>query len=163
MGVTGAGKTTLGVRLAAALGVPFVEGDDLHDPRSIEKMRAGIPLDDADRAPWWARLNEVLCAHAPTGVVVAASSLTRTARHAMTKGVDDVRFVVVHTDPDTIADRLEGRVGHFAGAALLPSQLALLDLPDDAVVLDAARPPEELVTEAVAALGRAPRRDPDGP
>jgi carbohydrate kinase (thermoresistant glucokinase family) len=153
MGVTGAGKTTVGTRLAGALGVPFVDGDDLHDAHAIAKMRAGIPLDDGDRVPWWGRLNAALRAHAGHGVVVAASSLTPAARRAMTDGIDGVRFVLLAADPATIAARIDRRVGHFAGAALLPSQLALLDPPADALVLDAARPPDELVAVAVAALG----------
>jgi carbohydrate kinase (thermoresistant glucokinase family) len=156
MGVTGAGKSTVGALLATALGLPFVDGDDLHDPGSVEKMRAGIPLDDTDRARWWARINQVLRDH-PDGVVVAASSLTPAARAAMTDGVTGVRFVLLHTDPATIARRVDARNGHFAGSGLLPSQLALLDPPVDAIVLDAARSPEDLVAEASTAL-RAGRR-----
>jgi gluconokinase len=155
MGVTGVGKTTVGMRLAEALGVVFVDGDDLHDTRSIDKMRRGVPLDDTDRGPWWARLNALLRTHTDDGVVVAASSLTPTARHAMTTGTEGVRFVLLHADPATIAQRLDARIGHFAGAALLASQLALLDAPDDAVVLDAGQPPDALVAAALTGL-RAP-------
>ena len=151
MGVTGAGKSTVGSRLAAALGVPFVDADDLHDQHSIDKMRAGIPLDDVDRAPWWQRINDTLRSHLD-GVVVAASSLTPTARAAMTDGIGGVRFVLLQSDLATIAHRVDARADHFAGSALLPSQFALLDPPDDAIVLDAARPPDELVARAVTAL-----------
>jgi len=154
MGVTGVGKSTVGARLAEVLGVPFVDADDLHDARSIEKMRASTPLDDADRIPWWERINGVLRAHAAEGVVIAASALTPAARAAMTVGVDDVRFVLLRADPRTIATRINDRVGHFAGASLLPSQLALLDPPADAVVLDAQRSPDELVAAALTALRR---------
>jgi len=154
MGVTGVGKSTVGARLARALDVPFVDADDLHDARSIEKMRAGIPLDEADRIPWWERLNGVLRAHADEGVVIAASSLTPAARAAMTAGVDDVRFVLLRADPAIIAARIDDRVGHFAGTSLLPSQLALLDPPADALVLDAQRSPEELVAAALTGLRR---------
>ena len=154
MGVTGVGKSTVGARLAEVLGVPFVDADDLHDARSIEKMRASTPLDDADRIPWWERINGVLRVHAAEGVVIAASALTPAARAAMTVGVDDVRFVLLRADPRTIATRINDRVGHFAGASLLPSQLALLDPPADAVVLDAQRSPDELVAAALTALRR---------
>jgi len=151
MGVTGAGKSTVGARLADALDVAFVDADDLHDERSIAKMRAGVPLDDTDRAPWWQRINQALRAH-PDGLVLAASSLTATARAVMTEGVAQVRFVLLQSDPATIARRVDARTDHFAGSALLPSQFALLDPPVDAIVLDAARSPEELVAQTVAAL-----------
>jgi carbohydrate kinase (thermoresistant glucokinase family) len=151
MGVTGVGKSTVGARLAAALGLPFVDADDLHDERAIAKMHEGAPLDDTDRAPWLARLNVALRDHAE-GVIIAASSLTPAMRQAMTDGIDGIRFVLLDGDPATIESRLEGRIGHFAGTALLASQFALLEPPPDAVILDAGRPPDELVAQAVEAL-----------
>jgi gluconokinase len=151
MGVTGSGKTSVGRRVAAALEVAFVDADDFHSSAAIAKMRAGVPLDDGDRAPWLAHLNQVLREH-HDGVVLAASALTAAMRAQLTNGVVGVRFVALTGDPATIARRLAARVDHFAGAALLPSQLALLDVPPGAVVLDIEDDVEVLVARAVAAL-----------
>ncbi len=155
MGVTGAGKTTVGRLVADALGLPFLDADDFHDARAIAKMRAGIPLDDADRAPWLDRLNRALRAHAG-GAVLAASALTGASRRRMTEGVPDVRYVHLRGDPALIADRVTARTDHFAGAALLSSQFELLDPPDDAVVVDIAAPPDVVARRALDALGLSP-------
>ena len=152
MGVTGSGKTTVGRVLAHALGVPFLDADDFHSAASIEKMHAGVPLDDADRGPWLARLNRELQAH-PEGAVLAASALTAAGRERLGAGVPGLRYVLLTGDPDLIGDRLTRRVGHFAGPALLPSQLALLEPPADAVVVDVDAPPATVVERALRGLG----------
>jgi len=155
MGVTGAGKTTVGRLLARALGVPFLDADDYHSPAAIEKMRAGVPLDDTDRAPWLARLNRTLRAH-PDGAVLAASALTTGARAALGAGVPGLRYVLLTGDPAVIGHRIGARRGHFAGPALLPSQLALLEPPADAVVVDVDAPPETVARRALRGLGLTP-------
>lgn len=165
MGVTGVGKTTVGRLVADALGLPFLDADDFHDARAIAKMRAGVPLDDADRAPWLDRLNRSLRQH-PGGAVLAASALTDASRRRLARDVPDVRYVLLAGSPDLIAARLAARHDHFAGPALLPSQFELLDPPDDAVVVDVAPPPEVVVVEVLAALGGdggpGPTTSPDG-
>jgi len=151
MGVTGAGKTTIGQLLAEALRVPFVDGDHHHDESSIAKMRSGVPLSDVDRAGWLARLHEVLRSHSD-GVVLAASALTRASRDVLGAGLEPIRYVLLSGDPGLIARRIEQRRGHFAGVELLESQLTLLDPPPDAIVLDLDAPPAAIVTRAVDAL-----------
>ncbi|HEX5585922.1 MAG TPA: gluconokinase, GntK/IdnK-type [Acidimicrobiia bacterium] len=151
MGVTGAGKTTIGSLLADALHVPFVDGDQFHDESSIAKMRDGVPLTDHDRAGWLARLHEVLRTH-PRGIVLAASALTRASRDVLDAGLEPNRYILLRGDPDLIAQRIDRRAGHFAGVELLASQFALLDPPPDAIVLDVDAPPATIVTRALAAL-----------
>jgi gluconokinase len=159
MGVTGVGKTTIGRRLAAALGIPFLDADDFHDAAAKAKMHAGIPLTDADRAPWLDRLNHALREHASTGAVLACSALTDAYRERLTAGVTGVRFLVLTGEPAVIRARIDARRGHFAGADLLPSQLATLDPPPGAVTVDVDGTPDETTARALAALevSREPR------
>lgn len=155
MGVTGTGKTTVGHLLAQRLGLPFVEGDTFHDPASVARMRAGHPLDDAARGPWLDRLNGVLrYASAHGGVVVACSALTAAYRRRLTADVHGVRFVFLHADEQVLRTRVAARLGHYAGVALLPSQLATLEPPaaDEAVDVDVSGPVDEVVDHVVRAV-----------
>jgi gluconokinase len=152
MGVTGVGKTTIGRRLAAALGVPFLDADDFHDDAAKAKMHAGIPLTDADRLPWLDRLNHALREHASTGAVLACSALTAAYRQRLTAGVAGVRFLVLTGDPSVIRARIDARRGHFAGADLLPSQLATLEPPPNAVTVDVDGTLADTTARALAAL-----------
>jgi gluconokinase len=156
MGPSGAGKTTVGRALAAALGWAFVEGDGLHSPANIEKMRRGEGLSDADREPWLqaiARLaGDALDRGVPT--VIACSALKAHYRDVIRADRAGVHFVYLKAHPHLLRHRLATRAGHFAGPALVESQLATLEEPhDDAITIDAALPPEEIVTAIRRALG----------
>jgi gluconokinase len=151
MGVAGSGKTTVGALVASALGVPFLDADDLHSPAAKAEMAAGRPLTQAARVPWLDRVHEALAAH-DGGVVVACSALTDAARRHLADGLDDVRFVFLTGDPVLLAQRLAGRHGHFAGPNLLPSQLHTLEPPATAITLDVSAPPDVVAARAVAAL-----------
>jgi gluconokinase len=148
MGVEGVGKTTVGNRLADELGVEFVEGDDAHSPEAKARMAAGIPLDDAARAPWLDRLNGVLGRHESSGVVLACSALTRAYRRRLSRGVADVVFVALVAPREVLEERIANRPGHFAGTSLLDSQLETLELGDDVNTVDATAPIEEIVAAA---------------
>jgi gluconokinase len=151
MGVSGTGKSTIGVALADALGIPFVEGDDLHPEANVAKMAAGIPLTDADRAPWLDRI----AAELGSPVVVACSALKRAYRDRLREAAPDLALVYLHGTAELLAARVEGREGHFMPTALLQSQLDTLEEPapdEDAIPADVALRPDEIVELVVARL-----------
>lgn len=154
MGVSAAGKSSVGIALAALLGVPFADADDLHPPANVAKMASGVPLDDADRAPWLDLVGRAL-ADAPTGLVVACSALRRSYRDRLRAAAPGVVFVHLHGAPDLLAARAAARAGHFMPPALLESQLATLEplAPDEAgIVLDVAASPDAIAAEADSRL-----------
>lgn len=151
-GVAGSGKTTIGRALAAELGWTFVEGDHYHPAASVEKMRAGRALDDADRAPWLAALHAVVvrALERREHAVIACSALRRKYREFLRGDCHPVRFVYLQASQPELERRLASRPGHFAGPALLPSQLATLEPPasagdDEALIVDATWPPERIL------------------
>src|SRR5688500_3541074 len=161
MGPSGAGKSTVGRRLADALGWPLHDGDDYHPPENVARMRAGVPLTDADRAPWLAALAALIAGAAAEGrpLLLACSALKRAYRAALVPAgaAGDVRFVYLHASPALLAERLAARRGHFFDPRLLASQLAALEEPggDEAapvLVLDASADPDALVAEIRGAL-----------
>jgi gluconokinase len=156
MGVSGAGKTTVGKALAAALGWPFHEGDAFHTPAAVAKMRAGTPLDDADRGPWLARLRALLddLLARDADAVVTCSALREWHRQRL--GLDRPGVVLVHLRGDRalLRERLRRRTAHFVHDELLTSQLATLEPPVGALTLDVAAPPAALVGQIRAAIGR---------
>jgi gluconokinase len=156
MGVTGVGKTTVGRLIAQRLGARFVDADDFHPPENVAKMRAGSPLDDDDRRPWLAALNAYLREAARRGdsVVLACSALKSAYRERLREGIPALRFVHLVGARELIAERLGARTGHYMNPALLDSQLATLERPDDALSVDIGPAPEELANAVCAALAR---------
>jgi gluconokinase len=157
MGVTGAGKSTVGRVVARDVEVPFLDADDFHSPAAIASMRAGDPLDGEQRRPWLLRVNAALRG-LPDGVVLACSALERSYRDVLRVGVDGLRFVFLDVDPNVLAARLRSRVGHYAGVDLLPSQLATLELSDDVlpVRVPSTATPEAVASSVLHALGIIP-------
>ncbi len=155
MGVAGAGKSTVGRALGAALDLAFVDADDLHPTANVEKMAAGIPLDEADRAPWLVAVADALAAS--DGIVVACSALRRSHRGALRRA-EQVEFVFLDIDIAEATDRAAHRPGHFMGPAMIPSQFTALERPDstetDAVTVDARRPVPEVVAAIVEVISR---------
>ena len=150
MGVAGVGKTTIGEALAAALGARFIDADDYHPPENVAKMKAGVPLDDADRQPWLRRLNEVL--KQESKAVLACSALKEVYRQRLAEGVKNFRIVYLHGTPALIRERMKSRRHRYMPAALLDSQFAALEPPADAISVDVAAPLEESVAAIVARL-----------
>jgi len=155
MGVAGAGKTTLGKRLAQALGWRFVEGDELHPPANVAKMAAGTPLTDEDRAPWLERLREVILDTLARGedAVVACSALKQRYRRLLTVDPARVRWVYLWAPREVIASRLAQRTGHFMPPSLLDSQFAALEAPGEALQVDVTPGPDEVVATIRERLG----------
>jgi carbohydrate kinase (thermoresistant glucokinase family) len=161
MGVSGAGKTTVGELLARRLGLPFVEGDDLHPPANVAKMAAGNPLTDAERAPWLRALAARIraAAAAGLGLVVACSALRRSYREMLRAAAPGVRFVFLQGSRELLQRRLAARRGHFMAADLLDSQLATLEPPgtdEDAWTVGIDRSPDEIVDTIVGLLRPPP-------
>ena len=127
MGVSGAGKSTVGAALAQRLRVPFADADDFHPPANIAKMTAGEALDDTDRQPWLEAIGEWLVAHQQTGGVMSCSALKRKYRDQLRQHAADVEFLHLHGTRDVIARRQASRPGHFMPASLLDSQFAILE------------------------------------
>jgi len=155
MGVSGSGKSTVGRLLAERLGAAFLEADELHAPESLAKMRAGTPLDDADRAPWLRRVAEAAGAQ-PGRVVVACSALRRSYRDLLRAGTGrPTAFLALEGPPALVAERLAARRGHFMPAGLLASQLATLEplgADEPGLRLELGPAPERIVGAAIAAL-----------
>jgi gluconokinase len=149
MGVSGSGKSTVGTLLATALGLAFVDGDDLHPAQNKKKMAAGMALDDLDRAPWLDAIAEVL---ARGSVVVACSALRRRYRDRLRAAVPELRLVYLRGSRELLSERVSGRKHHFMPVTLLDSQLATLEEPgveEGALTVDVALAPEEVVARAV--------------
>ena len=137
MGVAGSGKTTVGRALAAVLAAAFVEADDHHSPANVARMRAGIALDDEARAPWLQAVRGAVLARLSAGPVVLACSALRAAyRDVLLEGIQGSAVVFLRVDPAVLERRLRERAGHYMPASLLASQLADLEAPRDAIVVD---------------------------
>ena len=147
MGVTGCGKTRVGAMLAEACGWDFHDADDFHPAENVAKMKSGVPLADADRWPWLARLNTFLLENERQGnsLVLACSALKQVYRDSLTRGCAAARFVFLDGDIELIRARLAARQGHYMNPKLLDSQIAILERPRDALRLDVAESPAELV------------------
>jgi gluconokinase len=150
MGVSGAGKTTLGVLLARRLGCEFIDADEHHPPANVAKMAAGTPLEDADRWPWLDRLNTLL--KSKRSAVLACSALKAAYRDRLLAGVADHRVVFLRGSAELIASRLAGRKHRYMPASLLGSQFAILEPPVDAIAVDVEGTPEECAARIAAAL-----------
>ena len=153
MGVSGCGKSSVGEGLAARLGIPYRDGDDLHPPANVEKMRAGIPLTDDDRWPWLDRVAGVLATEAP--LIVGCSALRRAYRDRLRTGAGGpVQFVHLTGSRDLIAARMATRTGHYMPLTLLDSQFAALEPPgpEEAFTLDIDQPLPALIDTIAAQL-----------
>ncbi len=156
MGVTASGKTTVGKLLADRLGWPFYDGDDFHPAANVEKMRHGIPLTDEDRAPWLARLHQIMFESEQRGesAIVGCSALKAAYRQVLADGLHTLRIVWLHGDPAVLQERLDQRKGHFMPRTMLPSQMAALEAPSEAgvIAVNAAQPPDVIVQQILNAI-----------
>jgi gluconokinase len=156
MGVSGTGKTSVGVQLAEELGCEFVEGDELHPRRNIEKMEQGVPLTDEDRWPWLQAIAELVAVRdfEGTSTVVTCSALRRSYRDVL-RDAAPTFFVHLHAPFEVLEERMQSRTKHFMPPSLLRSQFDTLeDLGDDesGAVVDVSSELDEVVEEAVNAV-----------
>ena len=163
MGVSGCGKSTLSQSLSEALQLRMKDGDDLHLPESVDKMRAGIALQDEDRWPWLDRIANYLKDSEPEnglGGIVACSALKKIYRDRIRQKAGPVVFLFLEGHPDLIRQRMEQRVGHYMQPGLLDSQLKTLEKPTldevDVITLSIDQPVEQIVQQALFALKVSP-------
>ena len=148
MGPAGSGKTTVGELLASQLGWEFADGDNFHSPANVEKMAHGVPLDGNDRIPWLNSIREGMeqWNAQRRNVVLACSALKKSYRERLQIN-SAVRLVYLKGTYDLLRERLHARKGHYATEQLLASQFADLEEPEDAITIDVAHSPEEIVAE----------------
>ncbi|MCI1746794.1 MAG: gluconokinase [Acidipropionibacterium sp.] len=159
MGVSGAGKSAVGVRLAARFGAAFIDGDDLHPPENIAKMAAGHPLDDADRRPWLLAVGRWLREHRAEGAIAACSALKRSYRDLLRQACPGVVFIHLAGGRDLIIERVAARQHHFMPAGLVDSQFATLEplgADEQGITLDVTGPVQEVAGRAAAWLTERP-------
>ncbi len=155
MGVSGCGKTTLGERTAARLGLPYHEADSFHPEENIKKMSSGTPLTDDDRWPWLGAIRESVKEIQGRGdsAVFTCSALKESYRRFLEEGLaEPLKWVYLKGSFETIHGRMAARKGHYFKADMLKSQFAALEEPDYGIILDIELPLEEKIETLLAAF-----------
>ena len=159
MGVTASGKSTIAEELVGLTGWQFAEGDDYHSEANRQKMHAGIPLTDQDRAPWLASLHGVIATWARNGQngILTCSALKQAYRDVLVKDIpsDLYRFVLLEAPFKVLEERIETRHGHFMNPDLLQSQIDTLEMPQDALRVDATGAPQVVAKNILSQLAPA--------
>lgn len=153
MGVSGCGKSAIGMAIAQSLGLNFQDGDDYHPPENVRKMQAGIPLTDADRQSWLYTLNAIL--QVESNIVLACSALTPAYRDILREDNDKLIFVYLKGDYDLIWSRLQQRKDHyFSGENMLKSQYTTLiePLANEAIIVDINKPIPDVLADITGQL-----------
>jgi carbohydrate kinase (thermoresistant glucokinase family) len=154
MGVSGSGKTTIGKKLSEKLNIPFFDGDDFHSDANKEKMKAGRPLTDDDRAGWLAKINDLAKKQMDkVGAIIACSALKDKYRKVLSNGIRVPLFwVFLRGDYDLIMKRMELRVDHFMRPAMLSSQFETLEIPHQCITIDVSKDPDQIVETVISQI-----------
>ena len=161
MGVSGSGKTTIGQGVAEAMDWGISDADNFHSPANVRKMKSGIPLTDEDREPWLRNLRVAIerWKRGEPGHVLACSALKGSYREILRQNDPDVKFVYLQGSFDLIARRLKERKGHFFDPALLRSQFDALETPEDALVFDISKKPDEIIAAILETISKVGRKN----
>lgn len=153
MGVSGSGKTTIGLKLAERLKWKFIESDLFHSKENIQKMASGIPLTDSDRQPWLENLHAILvdCSRNNQSVIMACSALKERYRQILKSGLSGIRFVYLKGDYDLIWQRMQARE-HFMKPEMLKSQFEALEEPHDAIIIDISKSSDQMIKEILVQI-----------
>jgi carbohydrate kinase (thermoresistant glucokinase family) len=154
MGVSGCGKTTIGLRLSSLLGIPFYEGDDFHSEANASKMANGIPLTDVDREDWLVSLADLIQSELADGHsgILACSALKEKYRQQLKVDPEKVVFIYLKGKYEVIHSRMMSRKGHYMGAKMLRSQFETLEEPQDVFTVEIYQPPDRIVEKIIEYL-----------
>lgn len=153
MGVSGCGKTTIGMMLAQELGIDYYDADDFHSQSNISKMEKGLALNDNDREPWLVNLSQELVVWKENkGAVLACSALKESYRQLLASSVEKIHWVYLRGTYDVIKARVEKRIGHFMKTNLLQSQFNTLEEPDYGMSVDIENTPLDVVKIIVSKI-----------
>ncbi|MCB0167184.1 MAG: gluconokinase [Anaerolineae bacterium] len=161
IGVSGSGKTTVGLALAQKLKAPFFDGDDFHPPENVTKMANGIPLNDDDRSPWLARLHKLITDHLARGetAVIACSALKKKYRDQLRQGNEGLYIVYLKGSLNLIWERMAARQGHFMKADMLQSQFEALEPPSprNTLIISVEQSVDNIVAHILQSVGEENR------
>ena len=153
MGVSGSGKTTIGIQLSEALEIPFFDADDFHSEENVTKMKQNIPLNDTDRQPWLESLAIKISEwDSKNGAVLACSALKESYRKTLASRVNSITWIYLSGSFDVINSRINNRSGHYMKSTLLQSQFDTLEIPEYGIHIDAVLNPKEIVATITSKL-----------
>jgi len=154
MGVSGCGKSSLGMLLAERLGWELHDADDFHPQANLEKMAKGLPLNDSDRAPWLTSLHDLIYSSLKVGQpgVLACSALKERYRQQLMAGNDGVQLVYLKGSYELIWSRMTARKEHFMKPEMLKSQFETLEEPLNAIIVDISMPMDEILKKIIETM-----------
>jgi carbohydrate kinase (thermoresistant glucokinase family) len=153
MGVSGSGKTTIGLQLSNTLGIPFYDADDFHSEENVTKMKQNIPLNDTDRQPWLESLAVNISEwDSKNGAILACSALKESYRKTLASRVNSITWIYLSGSFDIINSRINNRSGHYMKSTLLQSQFDTLEIPEYGIHIDADLDPKEIVATITSKL-----------
>jgi carbohydrate kinase (thermoresistant glucokinase family) len=154
MGVSGSGKTTIGKKISAEMKMAFFDADDFHSRANKEKMKAGQPLTDDDRAEWLISINELAKDQMKKeGAIIACSALKEKYRKILSEGITiPIFWVFLQGNYELIQRRMEARTDHFMPPTMLSSQFDALEIPQQCISIDISQKPDKIVEEIISQI-----------